>query len=522
MSCSLIFESNLQSSGVLAPTVGGHGTACAVISLAGELPARETEMKSIKDRNGAPRHRDQAASDTVVTHMGSELERSRSSRLRHGGRWLVGAWLAVVLVMAGAVGAVAEEDQPRLQIERIVVEGAKLGSEEIVLSESRLVPGQAYSEAELRQAMSRIERLPFVLATEFALRKGSKRGLHELVITVTEVSRFFFALDGEVSRGSGGETRWRGEEVDRNSRAAGGPLVAGRHVLGAFTEFSAGVSGLGYSDRDGVMTQVHATLTHYNLYGRRVVGALGGEWTLGEGDREYRLSATLAVPTGMDHAVRAAVTYTRPSSERCFVTGGTYCCFGNPELWTASLGWKADTTDDPFAPLTGHRISAAVFFDEVRSSQGRASGVELPPSRLDDQIYDNWGGELRLSRFVPIASQRSLGLSAHLVAYRGHYRAVYGESFSLPSESARFVEARVAASHIWLWRPAPGKESFTRWSLESGIGLDYSRDRFSRAPWLDDSRIDLVPVLSLVGRGRWGTVRFALGRGYGTKLWSER
>ena len=61
--------------------------------------------------------------------------------------------------------AVATElDTPRFLLETLEVAGAERVTEEIVLAESLLVPGRAYREEELRDAVFRLRRLPFVLA----------------------------------------------------------------------------------------------------------------------------------------------------------------------------------------------------------------------------------------------------------------------------------------------------------------------------------------------------------------------
>ncbi len=90
-------------------------------------------------------------------------------------------------------------------IEKIVVEGVRHGSEKIVAAETLLTPRQAYSEAQLQQALHRVERLPFVVEAGFSLRRGSERGRHELVITVTEAMPVFFGRSFEVGGSGGGD-----------------------------------------------------------------------------------------------------------------------------------------------------------------------------------------------------------------------------------------------------------------------------------------------------------------------------
>src|SRR6185436_10640572 len=86
-------------------------------------------------------------------------------------------------------------EEPRFFIERIEVRNARRVTPDVVIAESRLRAGHEYSEAELRDASTRLERLPFLLSVDFALEKGSERGHHVLVLTINETKPFFFFLD---------------------------------------------------------------------------------------------------------------------------------------------------------------------------------------------------------------------------------------------------------------------------------------------------------------------------------------
>ena len=89
----------------------------------------------------------------------------------------------------------AQEQPPKQLIEEVVFRNLKRISEHVLMSELNMVEGMAYSEAQLREAHFRLERLPFVREVAFALRKGSKRGNYRLEITVQETYRFFWVAD---------------------------------------------------------------------------------------------------------------------------------------------------------------------------------------------------------------------------------------------------------------------------------------------------------------------------------------
>ena len=88
-----------------------------------------------------------------------------------------------------------EYSLPRFYIETIGVEGIRLATPEIIVTRSLLEEGRPYTENELREAMYRVHRLPFVLDAAFSLGKGSERGRYRLLIRVEEVRSFFFGAE---------------------------------------------------------------------------------------------------------------------------------------------------------------------------------------------------------------------------------------------------------------------------------------------------------------------------------------
>src|SRR5947207_6781228 len=102
-------------------------------------------------------------------------------------RWL---WLTLFLLVSQA--AAGANDAPRFFIERIDVRNLRFASTAIIRAELRLPAGHEYTEDELRRASDRINRLPFVLDSEFSLEKGSARGAYVLVIKVTETKPLFY------------------------------------------------------------------------------------------------------------------------------------------------------------------------------------------------------------------------------------------------------------------------------------------------------------------------------------------
>src|SRR5215212_4442734 len=105
-------------------------------------------------------------------------------------RWTV-PFAALLALALAAMAPPARADDPSFLIESITVAGAVRSSDRIVIAESRLREGRTYTEAELRDAMARIQRLPFVIDTDFRLGKGTAVDRYILIITIREMKPFF-------------------------------------------------------------------------------------------------------------------------------------------------------------------------------------------------------------------------------------------------------------------------------------------------------------------------------------------
>jgi hypothetical protein len=179
------------------------------------------------------------------------------------------ALLALALVLLPVAVGVAQEEAPlrleegRFFIESIAVEDCKALSREIIVSESRLVEGQEYSESQLRDAIHRIKRLPLVLDAEFVLKKGSSRGLYQLVVTVRETRLWFWGLDIDIAA-------W-GEPVSVQGLETTDIVAGSNGLIGR--RFPAGRHGIFYAALGGTEGTIQAGYTHYDPFGRG--GVLG-------------------------------------------------------------------------------------------------------------------------------------------------------------------------------------------------------------------------------------------------------
>ena len=164
----------------------------------------------------------------------------------------------------------------RFEIETITVEGAEKISPAIVVSESLLEEGRSYTESELRDARYRIVRLHFVLDASFALRRGSARGLYELVITVEETRRWFFGVDLDLTRWAE-PISFTGLGTDDVASATGG--LAGRR-------FSVGRYGVFFLALGGEDGTIQLGFNQYNLFGRSILLGVSYSFSDCEGEAE--------------------------------------------------------------------------------------------------------------------------------------------------------------------------------------------------------------------------------------------
>lgn len=423
---------------------------------------------------------------------------------------------AAVLLLLGA-GLARAEEPPTFLIDRITVEGSEQVSSAIVVTESRLEPGRRYSEDELRQAVYRIERLPFVLAADFALRRGSTLGAYELVVTVTETSRFFVSFDLDVA------SRPLIDEGDFNRVAR--PDIVARQFVGTYGELVAGIGGASATD-DSIELEGFLSATHYRLFGTRVAGTLTVQrhlsvnWSGQEtwSDSRTELGLLLVAPFGANHALRLVGDYTLPRDSRCWESAFEYCYF-NQSSWSGALEWVYDTTDDPLMPRVGMR--SAVSVGSYRASSGqRFHSPERGTLMLPDSQSERDDASVSASRFLPLGPRQSLGIAVALKTsrWRDDNYFLYLDPNGQPAAWSREGDERrgeVKLRHFAvLWRPTD-RESFTTWWLESSAGFARevaSAHQSSQAfpPVRDHTQgtSEVTATVGVAGRGRWGFVRF--------------
>jgi hypothetical protein len=365
-------------------------------------------------------------------------------------------WQSLLVALALALGASAEE-LPRFAIEKITFAGAGARAGEILLAESRLRPGSTYTESDLRDAMARMERLPFVLQADFRLEKGSERGRYVLAVTVVETLPVFVSFSSlqhwvdtirvEAIHASAPD---EAPEIEyRNRIEHGGEdrgTVGGRWFFGAKGVAHAAVDYSSCGACPSRFPRVSAGYTRYGLLGsnatlsvvaqyRNTSFALPASFT-GETEASFsdRLAyqVTAAVPLFRNEAVRATLyRQNDPFSYLVREGTGSVVRVERFDYDTAALSWLHDTTNDPLFPTRGTSLRvSAESRDRIRLREGR-------PARDRDR---DWSAAA--SRHWELTPVHSLFAAAELQTLNGRAyresRAGAGYAATLGNGDLRF------------------------------------------------------------------------------------
>ncbi len=396
------------------------------------------------------------------------------SSLRWAPTFVGATWLILASLGTPPVGASAKEVGPAevdatpaklasFFLETITVEGERWVRPELILVEAGLETGGTYSEADLRAAVLRVNRLPFILTTDFSLRRGSARERYELLITVEETRPFFFHTD-LLHTELGTDLRLAdAEPLAQNFRVS--QRVGMRFPVGNYGLLAATVS-----NREGV----GVSYTRYQLFGRRALLHLNlarvgccpvstyplgldpdlDSWT-SEGTTHLATLA-LGVPVGRESQLRIDASYRETASgerQPAVVTRGgpegeSARGFAHRRELHCELAWQRDSTDDPWFPTRGLALAVSLDYRWLSADLNpRAMGLaDLP-----------W--DARQMRAVVNASQ----------------------NWSIGERQALAVQARLAVGRSTVENLHPGRARTDFDLLESSVTVEHAFALWSRA-----------------------------------------
>lgn len=268
-----------------------------------------------------------------------------------------------------STSALFAQSEPQFFIEKIDVRGTRFTSSNVVRKQTLLHEGSTYTEPQLKAAIDRINRLPFVIDAEFALEKGSEREHYVLVVKVSETKPLFVNADSRKSFSDSGCCGTH--DFEQNTVEGGVRGFVGSTLLHASSNFK------------GVY---EAGITQYDLFGTAAFASLRVRWSdrrifaditppSGFGDPFHVVASNepspdliVGVPIVGNHSIRAHWTRTGYKSTNtttiALPDGVTEKHFDREESTNdfGDVAWVFDSTDDALLPTRGNLVRTGLFF----------------------------------------------------------------------------------------------------------------------------------------------------------------
>jgi hypothetical protein len=434
----------------------------------------------------------------------------------------------VLLLLATSAGADEERLEPaRFLIETITVEGPKQAAANIIRAETLLQEGRSYTESELRQAVNRVQRLPFVLYATFALRKGSERGAYELAIEVQTARWFFF---DQWSRGFYLQEPLGVNPVNPSRATYNENLEAGLGGLVGVRLF-AGRSGVVFASLD-TEQGAQAGFTQYDLFHRGILFSAAvsqagqpevlplaldpafSVWTFR--NDATKLSLGLSIPLGGRQSVQVSVSERKGGAEERrdvllsspFRFPAFFSRGGEVTYQRAEAKWVYDTSDDPLLPTRGTSLSAGI---ETARFEGEGLRPGFSPSFEPPlPAFESEQALLAVSgiRHWSITPRQTVSLTGR--ASLGHSNVeglVTGETVLPVEATLDYAGGSLGLRHSLVLKRSrePGEVSDLR--LETGVEAGAERTSPSLGPGLLQR---FSASVGIVFRNQWGRVRAIL------------
>ena len=420
--------------------------------------------------------------------------------------------ILVALVLTFVTASVPAQESPRFFIERIEVRSASRVSTDVIVAESRLREGHEYSEADFSDAAARLSRLPFLLSADFSLEKGSERGRHVLVITVTETKPFFYLLDFVPIFSSGYDSNSQIDVIDndRSGVSQNKGVIGARWFVGRRGAFHTGLySAEDQHDFTRDYTAAVIGYTQYDLFGTRAFATVNLKRPLLD-SAGATLSPQLVVGIPISPNQTLTLTYDETRFETDtfeFFNGATADRRDGDRLISARMTYN--TTNHPFLPTNGTLLSVTPL---VAWRDGSSFHVVVDGPDPEDftvipvtHHQNSWGVELDAARYEPLSEQNSVWVRAE----GGWGRVRERDDLRDQRRDSRYGVLSAGFSHsLWTGEQQKRGDSRFEWSLR------YSTrdDGFGSIYGYDPDRVQLA--FSWVRRSSFGTIRLGVGHAW--------
>lgn len=409
--------------------------------------------------------------------------------------------IAVILAALALPLAADEVSSPSFFIERIEVRNATRVSPDVVIAESALREGREYSEAELRDGANRLSRLPFLLSADFSLERGSERGRHVLVITISETKPFFYLLDGRVILGE----QYVGS-ASEDSLANGQEAVLGfRWFVGRRGAIHAGLFGADDNrDYTASYSAFGVGYTQYDVFGSRAFVTLNLKLPIVSGGGELSPQIVAGIPLTINQTLTLNYDETRFDSDERedFELGTVETAFTQRIL---SAKWSYNTTNRPFVPTHGTIVNVtpvAVWANRKGIVYERGADGLIHGRRATIDAT-SLGIDLSAKRYWELSERDSV--SAGIAG--GWARTDEERNIGDRSFDSTFGVIHAGYSHS-LWDRARQKDGDSRFELDVRAA---TRTR-EESVFLDEGNNEVFQISGAwVRRSSFGTLRLGLG-----------
>jgi hypothetical protein len=257
-------------------------------------------------------------------------------------------------ILIAFASVVAFGDAPRFTIDRIEVRNAHRIVQGVIIAETLLRVGRDYDEDDVRAAVSRLARLPFLASAGYSLESGSDEAHRVVVITVKEMRSISFVGDGRFIALSettslldvdydyvDPTTQWKDAAIGLRWLVGGhGYAHAAMTVLRNRQNFAKNYAAweIGY--------------THHDLFGTRLFATVNVRTPVDSvGEATFSPAVIVGFPISASQTIAAEIEdtiFVKDSVQR----SGVYYRSLHAER-RRSLAWTYDTTDGPFVRTRG-------------------------------------------------------------------------------------------------------------------------------------------------------------------------
>ncbi len=445
---------------------------------------------------------------------------------------------AFMLLWALSVSAAIPEEPLAVEpasfrIETITVETTREAAAGIIEAETLLKEGGTYDEDDLRQAVSRVHRLPFVLGADFSLRKGSERGAYELVIQAHTARWFFFDHGYQFARFDqlyALDTNFGSNDYFNINQTG---LIGSRIFLGRSGVLygSFGLQQDSVNDESGGQVGY----TQYDLFGRGIVANISyarhaccgtvvlpfgidpnlAAWDWQEDDQA---SLSLAIPLSANRSLQFGWTERRGEARQhhqvlapSFGLVDTIVFAGDQSFRRVDARWVQDTSDDPLLPSRGMVLSAGLEYASYEAEDLFERSFNYPDPPTDTPRPPFQGeqilAELSGTRHWSVTPRQSVSAGGRVSFGQSRVTNLKANEAILAKTDLDVFGGSVSARHLLRLRTHREPGDFSDLYLETGA--TFGVEATSPDLELRDNPLERMELSTgITWRNQWGRLRF--------------